>query len=61
MTQPHDLGEVYTRLSTRYPQADDSLVHCAVDEAHSRLSDSRMTDFLPLLVERSAGKTRDLV
>lgn len=59
-TTADDLAEVYTRLDTRFPQADDSLVHHAVDEAQSRLSHSKITDFLPLLVKRSAGrKLRD--
>ncbi|MDP9428723.1 MAG: hypothetical protein M3Q47_07540 [Actinomycetota bacterium] len=49
------LRVVTDRLSRRFPWESGVLVQASVRVAYARLSDARVRDFLPVLVERAAA------
>lgn len=48
------IRDVERRLLIEYPHLPEAQVAQAVTEAHHRFADSRIRDFVPLLVERRA-------
>jgi precorrin-4 methylase len=51
------IDEVRQRLISKYDQLPPAEVVLAVSRAQQRFVDSRVRDFVPLLVERRAEKT----
>jgi hypothetical protein len=49
------ISEVQARLVAKFAQLPPDHVARAVAEAHARFEQSRVRDFVPLLVERRAG------
>ena len=49
------ISEVQARLVTKFAEFPPDHVARAVAEAHARFEQSRVRDFVPLLVERRAG------
>ncbi|MFC9557764.1 three-helix bundle dimerization domain-containing protein [Rhodococcus sp. NPDC056960] len=48
--------QVIERLIVRYPSASPVDIEHIVRTVHKRLAESRVRDFIPLLVERAAGR-----
>lgn len=48
------LAHVVDRLGRRYPRLSSELVIATVAEIEATLSDARIRDYVPLLVEREA-------
>jgi hypothetical protein len=48
------LAETVQRLEGRFPQLSGGLIATAVDDAHEHFEQSRVRDFVLLLVERRA-------
>ena len=46
------IDAIQQRLTSRYPQFSQDVIGTAVQLAHTRFVDSRVRDFIPLLVER---------
>jgi hypothetical protein len=53
------IDEVSERLRSRYAAAEPAKVDAAVKAAHDNLRNSRIRDFVPILVERQARATLD--
>jgi hypothetical protein len=49
------IDEVRERLVRRYSHVPKDQISAAVTQAHARFTQSRVRDFIPLLVERRAG------
>ena len=57
MRHDDELKQIATigeRLAGGHPEVDRQSIDTAVREAHQRYADSRIRDFVPLLVERDA-------
>jgi hypothetical protein len=52
------IDEVEQRLGQRFAQLPSDVITHAVARAHARFTQSRVRDFIPLLVERRAGADR---
>jgi hypothetical protein len=50
------IKEVQERLALKYAQLPPDSIAAAVAQAHARFQQSRVRDFIPLLVERHAGQ-----
>jgi hypothetical protein len=50
------IKEVEQRLALKYAQLPPDSISAAVAQAHARFQQSRVRDFIPLLVERRAGQ-----
>jgi hypothetical protein len=48
------LTELHTRLTSKYSDVLPDRVSSVIDSAHARFEESRIRDFVPLLVERRA-------
>jgi hypothetical protein len=48
------INEVRERLARKYPQVSEARLSVTVAQAHAAFADSRVRDFIPLLVERRA-------
>ena len=48
------IGQVVERLARNNPTVPQEIVATLVNEAHSRFDQSKVRDFVPLLVERRA-------
>jgi len=49
------LDAVRSRLESKYPMTDPSVVHLAVDVSYEGLRTARIREFIPVLVEREAS------
>ncbi|MDL9945659.1 hypothetical protein QSJ19_08680 [Gordonia sp. ABSL11-1] len=54
-TEQQHIDEVRDRLAARFPDQPTDAVAAAVDTVYRELGDTRVRDFIPLLVERRAG------
>ncbi|WGI36130.1 hypothetical protein QDT91_29370 (plasmid) [Mycolicibacterium aubagnense] len=52
-TEEQQISHVLERLVAQYPNRDPNDVAHAVEKAHKQFEESRIRDFVPLLVERS--------
>ncbi|GAB1645828.1 three-helix bundle dimerization domain-containing protein [Krasilnikovia sp. MM14-A1259] len=50
------IRQVVTVLQQRFPGLDDATVAGYVTDIHKRFDTARIRDFVPLLVEREAGR-----
>lgn len=60
-SQQEQIDEVERRLARKFPQLSMGLIATAVEDAHLRLHDSAISDYIPLLVERRAHDELALV
>ncbi|RPA12082.1 three-helix bundle dimerization domain-containing protein [Gordonia sp. OPL2] len=54
-SEQQHIDEVRDRLAARFPDQSSDAVAATVDAAYRELGDTRVRDFIPLLVERRAG------
>ena len=54
VSEMDQLGEVERRMVAKYPDLPQAQVSQVIAQAHNRFADSRIRDFVPLLVERRA-------
>ena len=55
MSEAASIEEVERRLVSKYAQLPQDVVAAVVRSAHAHFEQSRVRDFVPLLVERRAG------
>jgi hypothetical protein len=54
ISEPQLIADVERRLASKYPHIPPAQIAFAIENARARFENSRIRDFVPLLVERHA-------